>query len=42
MIDNDVYLDETDDTKLLNLMWEAQVYIYENRKLIDEVARALM
>ena len=42
MIDNDVSLDETDDTKLLNLMWEAQVYIYENRKLIDEIAGVLL
>ena len=41
MVDNDVYLDETDDAKLLNLMWEAHVYIYENQQLFDELALAL-
>ena len=42
MIDDDAYLDETDDSKLLNVMWDAKVYIYQNRDLFEEVARRLI
>ena len=42
IIEDDVYLDEKDNTKLINLMWEVQVYIYENRSLFEKVAHALL
>lgn len=42
MIDDNVYLDEKDDSKLVDLMWEAHVYVYENRSLLEKIVKILM
>ena len=37
-----VQLDETDDDKLFQLMWETRKYISENREYIKEIVRELL
>jgi len=37
----DLSLDEADDSKLLNLLWDTQVYLYEKRPVIKEIASLL-
>ena len=42
LIDDHVYLDEKDDEKLIDLLWETHIYIYENRSLIEKIAEDLL
>jgi hypothetical protein len=40
-ISADISLDETSDTKLVNMMWEAKAYMYANHTMLKEVAQIL-
>ena len=42
LLDEDIAMDEKDDTTLLNLIWETQKYIYNNKAMISEIANLLL
>lgn len=42
LLDEDIAMDETDDATLLNVIWETQKYIYNNKDLISEIADLLL
>jgi len=37
----DIAMDERNDSKLVNLLWEAKAYIHSNRTMLNEVALLL-
>nr|CAB3264924.1 85/88 kDa calcium-independent phospholipase A2-like [Phallusia mammillata] len=41
-LSEEIYLDEKDDTKLLNIMWETQIYIHNNKDLTASIAETLL
>ena len=38
---SDVHLDEKNDEVLVNMLWETQVYIFEQRQVIKELTERL-
>ncbi|XP_076805987.1 85/88 kDa calcium-independent phospholipase A2-like [Clavelina lepadiformis] len=40
-LEEDLSLDETNDEKLLGILWETQVYLHDNQDLIKNIASAL-
>jgi calcium-independent phospholipase A2 len=40
-LSEDIAMDEKDDEKLVNMLWEAKVYMHSRRNIIKEVARLL-
>jgi calcium-independent phospholipase A2 len=40
-ISEDIEIDETSDTKLVNMMWETKAYIHANHTMLKEVAQIL-
>lgn len=40
-LSEDVAMDEKSDEKLVNMLWEAKVYVHSRRNIVKEVARLL-
>ena len=40
-LSEDVAMDEKSDEKLVNMLWEAKVYVHSRRDIVKEVARLL-
>jgi len=40
-LSEDVAMDEKGDEKLVNMLWEAKVYMHSRRNVVKEVARLL-
>ena len=40
-LDEAIYLDETDDKKLVDLMWDTQNYVAKNMSTIQEIVYLL-
>jgi len=40
-LSEDIAMDEKDDEKLVNMLWEAKAYIHSSRNIVKEVARLL-
>jgi hypothetical protein len=40
-LSEDVPMDERDDEKLVNMLWEAKVYMHSRCNVVKEVARLL-
>ncbi|XP_058238042.1 85/88 kDa calcium-independent phospholipase A2 isoform X3 [Hemibagrus wyckioides] len=41
-LSSEVLLDEVSDSVLVNMLWETQMYLYENRELIQSLAQQLL
>ncbi|XP_026803864.3 85/88 kDa calcium-independent phospholipase A2 isoform X4 [Pangasianodon hypophthalmus] len=41
-LSTEVLLDEVSDAVLVNMLWETQMYVYENRELINTLAQQLL
>jgi calcium-independent phospholipase A2 len=37
----DIAMDEKNDAKLMNMLWEAKAYVHSNRSMVKEVALLL-
>lgn len=37
-LDSHILLNETEDSKLIDLMWNAKLYLYKNKHKIEEIA----
>jgi calcium-independent phospholipase A2 len=37
----DVAMDEKDDEKLVNMLWETKAYVHSKRNMVEEVAHLL-
>jgi calcium-independent phospholipase A2 len=37
-LSEDIAMDEKDDEKLVNMLWEAKVFIHSNHNMVKEVA----
>jgi calcium-independent phospholipase A2 len=40
-LSEDIAMDEKDDEKLVNMLWEAKAYMHSNHNMVKEVARLL-
>jgi len=40
-LSEDIAMDEKDDEKLVNMLWEAKVYMHSRLSMVKEVARLL-
>jgi calcium-independent phospholipase A2 len=40
-LSEDVAMDEKDDAKLVNMLWETKAYMHSSRNIVKEVARLL-
>jgi len=40
-LSEDIAMDEKDDEKLVNMLWEAKVYMHSRHNTVKEVARLL-
>jgi hypothetical protein len=40
-LSEDIAMDEKDDEKLVNMLWEARVYMHSSRSIVKKVAHLL-
>ena len=41
-LSNDVELDEQSDNVLINMLWDARIYLHKNRDLVEKAGRILL